>query len=270
MVPTLSILNMVIAAAIAIGLPVALFLMWKKRYDLKLIPLLVGAGMFVAFALVLEPLLHQVILKPSADGDIALMRDAPLLFVLYAALAAGIFEETARLIAFTFLKRRYEGIGTGLSYGIGHGGIEAILLAGLVMINNIVLSIMINTGFAAALGDLPQVTAAIDNLINTDAHLFLIGGLERIAALAIQISLSVLMWIAVNNRKLWLYPVAIALHALIDVPAALAQAGILKSTLLIETIVFALAAATVIVAVRVYRKQKSNEPPTEAFPREEL
>jgi uncharacterized membrane protein YhfC len=258
MVPPLSILFMAVSATVAIGLPVALFLIWRRRYNLRLIPALVGAGMFVLFALVLEQLLHMVVLNPSADGSIALRESSPFLFALYGILAAGIFEETARLIAFMFLKRRYTGVGTGLSYGIGHGGIEAILLIGLAMINNIVFSVMINNGSAAALSDLPQVATAIDSLVNMDPHLFLLGGLERIAAIATQISLSVLVWIAVSKRRIWLYPVAIALHALTDLPAVLAQVGALNNMLLVEAILFVLAAALVAITVRIYRKATSK------------
>jgi uncharacterized membrane protein YhfC len=254
----LSILFMAVSLLISIGLPIGLFLFWRKKYSLKLIPALVGAAMFIIFALVLEQMLHAVILKPSADGSIALVQDAPLLFVLYAILAAGLFEETARLVAFSFLKRRYEGVGTGLSYGIGHGGIEAILLVGLTMFSNIVLSLTINAGSAAALGDLPQVKAAVDSLINMDSSIFLIGGLERASAIAGQIALSVLVWLAVSNRKLWLYPVAVLAHALLDLPVALLQVGVLKSTLLVEVILLALAAIIVIATIRVYRKQVSS------------
>jgi uncharacterized membrane protein YhfC len=180
MVSTLSIIFMAISLLIAVGLSPGPFLFWRKKHGLKLIPSLVGAGMFIIFALVLEQTLHAIVLKPSSDGNIPLMRDAPFLFVLYAVLAAGVFEETARLIAFIFLKRRYESVGTGLSYGIGHGGIEAILLVGLTMLSNIVLSLMINTGSVAALDDLPQVTAATESLISTDPSLFLIGGLGAV------------------------------------------------------------------------------------------
>jgi uncharacterized membrane protein YhfC len=265
MVSTLSTLSMAISMLIAIGLPIGLFLFWRKKYGLKLIPLLVGAGIFIVFALVLERVLHLVVLKPSADGSIALTQNAPLLFVLYAVLAAGVFEETGRLIAFIFLKRRYRGVGTGLSYGIGHGGIEAILLVGLTMLSNIVLSFMINAGSTAILGDSPQVTDAIESLISTDPSLFLVGGLERVAAMAVQIAFSVLVWLAVSNRKLWLYPFAIFLHALVDLPAVLAQVGILKSTLFVEAAVFVLAAVIVIATVHIYRKQASRKQSTGDF-----
>jgi uncharacterized membrane protein YhfC len=244
---------MAISALIAIGLPVGLFLVWRKRFNLKLVPVLVGAGMFFVFVLVLEQLLHMVVLQPAADGSIALRQNAPLLYVLYGILAAGLFEETARLIAFTLLKRKYKGVGTGLSYGIGHGGFEAIVLVGLSMISNIVLSMVINSGSAATLGDLPEVKTAIDALVGTDSYLFLIAGIERIAAIAAQISLSILVWLAVSTRKFWLYPIAIGLHAIIDLPAVLAQIGVINSPLIVEVATFVLVAGLVVIALRAYK-----------------
>lgn len=64
----------------------------------------------------------------------------------YAALAAGLFEETGRLVAMKFFMKKNLDKGNALMYGVGHGGVEAILLVGLTYVNNIVISIMINTG----------------------------------------------------------------------------------------------------------------------------
>jgi uncharacterized membrane protein YhfC len=43
------------------------------------------------------------------------------------------------------------------------------------------------------------------------------------------LSLSILVWLAVNRTaKRWLYPLAIGLHAIIDVPSAMYQAHLLS------------------------------------------
>ena len=236
MVSNLSIVFMSITAIISIGLPLVLFLVWRRKYGLKIVPMLVGMAAFIVFALVLEQLLHAVVLRAGADGKIALMAYSPLLFVLYGAFAAGVFEETARFISFQLLKKKYGGVGTGLSYGIGHGGIEAILLVGLTMISNIVFSALINSGNTAVLGSDPSIAASIDTLIQTDSTMFLLGGFERVLAVAVQISLSMLVWCAVKVKgKAWLYPVAILLHAAIDTPAAMYQAGIIKNLYVVYT-----------------------------------
>jgi uncharacterized membrane protein YhfC len=254
MVPTLSILFMAITLLISAGLPMGLFLYWRRTFSLKIVPALVGAAAFSIFALVLERILHAFVLKPSADGSIPLMTDSPALFVLYAIFAAGIFEESARLISFSCLKRGYEGAGTALSYGIGHGGIEAIILVSPTMISHIAFCISINSGNAAALGDSPQVAEAVNTLAGMDSYLFLMGGVERTAAMAAHISLSVLVWLAVNKRKAWLFPSAIALHALVNLPVALSKIRAIDNVLIIEAIVSVLAAALVFIAIQAGKK----------------
>ena len=249
MIPGLSIIFMAISAVISIGLPIALFLIWQKRYKLKAVPLLVGAGIFILFALILQQFLHMLVLRPNPDGSINLIANDPALYVLYGILAAGIFEETGRFVAFHFLKKRYNGIGTGISYGIGHGGVEAILLAGLAMISIITMSVVINTGNLEVLGDDPAVIAQINALINTESSLFLASGIERVIAISAHISLSILVWCAVKIRsKLWLYPAAIILHAIVNLVPAMFQAGVIGNIWLVEGIIVIPATLTAIAA----------------------
>lgn len=47
----------------------------------------------------------------------------------FGILAAGIFEETARLIGFHLLKKSYPTFATSLAYGLGHGGIEMLIMS---------------------------------------------------------------------------------------------------------------------------------------------
>lgn len=253
MVSTSSIVCMLVSAVISIGLPVALFLAFRKRFGFKVVPMLVGAAAFIVFALVLEQLMHTLVLRPGPDGSIAL-RSNPLLYMLYGAFAAGIFEETGRFVSFKLLKKKYTGVGTGLSYGIGHGGIEAILLAGVTMIGNLAISTALNSG-----ASVPLSAAQLAALTQTPAYMFLVGGVERIFAVVIQISLSVIVWHAVNTKaKTWLYPVAILIHAAIDAPAALYQSGAIQSLFLVEGIVAVCATAVAMFAIFTNRKLIKN------------
>jgi uncharacterized membrane protein YhfC len=247
MIPIMSIILMAVSAALCFGAPTALFVYWHKRYKMSGLPLAVGMAAFYLFVLVLERLLHGAVLKPDASGAIQLM-ESPVLFMLYGGLMAGIFEETARFISFKLLKKKYSGIGTALSYGIGHGGIEALLLAGLPMVNYVVFGVMANIG--VAIPGLPaatagQIDAALEAIAAASPHMLLVSGVERVMALTVQIALSVFVWYAATNgKKLWLYPAAIALHALVDFPAALYQAGAITNIFAVE--LFVLAAAVVL------------------------
>jgi uncharacterized membrane protein YhfC len=111
-----------ISALIAIGLPIFLLVYWRRKTKARLLPALIGALVFVVFALVLEQLLHNIVLVQP------LMMTNTALYVLYGGLAAGVFEETARLLGFSLVLRRYRKREDSVTFGIGHGGIEAILL----------------------------------------------------------------------------------------------------------------------------------------------
>jgi uncharacterized membrane protein YhfC len=179
---------------------------------------------------------------------------------------AGIFEETARFISFNLLKKKeYTGIGTGLSYGIGHGGIEAILLVGVSVITSIVFCVIINTGNMELLtgklqgGALERTNLQINILVNMAPYMFLVSGIERLFAITIQMSLSVIMFFSVYCKgKIWLFPFAILLHAIFDLSTAMYQVGVIKSLFLVEGIVCLCTVGVMILAINVYKRLKDN------------
>ncbi|MDR0472783.1 MAG: YhfC family intramembrane metalloprotease [Treponema sp.] len=258
----LSIIFMAVSAIISIGLPVAIFIFFRKKYKAGFLPMIIGAAAFILFVLVLESSIHYFVFKQFS------LQEKPLAYIIYGIFMAGIFEETARFISFNILKKKHEGIKTGLSYGIGHGGIEAILLAGFAMISSIVFSIFINTGYIQTITSglqgevLNKITSAINELSQTASYMFLVSGLERIFAICIQLSLSVMVFYSVYRKgTIWLFPCAILLHAIIDIPAAAYQAEILGNILLVEGIVCLSAVMSVIIAVNVHKKLKESLTP---------
>jgi uncharacterized membrane protein YhfC len=176
---------------------------------------------------------------------------------------AGIFEETARFISFKILKKKYNGIETGLAYGIGHGGIEAIVVGGLPMVNTIVVSIMINTGAIETItgalqgAALEQTTAQLTVLLTTPSYSFLAGGIERLFAIGLHMSLSIIVFYSVYGKnKVWLYPLAILLHAVMDIPAAAMQAGVIKNVYVVELFGFISAIIFIVIARYIHKKLK--------------
>jgi uncharacterized membrane protein YhfC len=250
---------MAVSAIVQIGTPVCLFIYFRKKFDAKVLPLVFGVLGFVVFVLVLESLVHSMVFRRFS------LTEKPAVYIMYGIFMAGIFEETARFISFNILKRKYGGIGTGLAYGVGHGGAESILLAGLAMISGIVMSIIINTGNAGIITNMLQgdTLAVINGQLNSLAaaapYMFLISGFERLIAICIQLSLSVIVFYSVYNKKLYLYPLAILLHAIIDIPAAALQIGVIKSIFLVEGITLLSAAASALAAKFVHDKLKNAQ-----------
>jgi uncharacterized membrane protein YhfC len=275
-VPVLSIIYMALSVALAFGVPVILVLFLRRRFSAPLMPFLTGVGAFVLFVVILEQMIHRVVL-----GNFNL-RGNPFLYMLYGGFAAGIFEESARFICLRLMKRRFNRLNAALSYGAGHGGIEAVLLGGFPILNNLILSLSINAGtIGEILTPLDEnvrgtIVAQIAALTGAASPIFLMGGMERVFALVVQMSLSVIVFYAVfgyappgsaaespepyigepemRAGRFWLYPLAVVLHALVDFPAALMQAGAIQSVYLVEGLVGLSALALVWIAMRVHTK----------------
>ncbi|HEY2025035.1 YhfC family intramembrane metalloprotease [Paraburkholderia sp.] len=146
--------------------------------------------------------------------------------------------------------------GAALAYGLGHGGAEAWMVGVLVQLQWIVFAILENRGrLNDYLGNLPGESVMRVHLILASLTPQLAGifALERVIALVFQIGLSVLMWRGVRAGSRAILPLAIVVHALIDVPAAMSQAG-LASLAMVDTVY---AVAAVFVAgwlMRTYRR----------------
>ena len=247
MVPVNSIIAMGTCALVGFAVPIALAWWLVKKHKARLMTILIGAGVFIAFALVLESILHQIVLKGPYGQTIM---GNVWYYALYGGLAAGIFEETGRFLAMKFLlKKEPSNALPAIAYGAGHGGVEMLLLFGMAMISNIVLSVMINTGSADTLlasapaDSLEQVQAQFEQLEKVTAGACFLGIWERLSALILQLALSILVWTAVRKggKWLWLFPAAILLHFLVDGCAVVLSRN--ASMFVTEVIVFAMALA---------------------------
>lgn len=261
---TLTALCISVSILISCLLPVVLLIVWHRKTGARLMPALVGAVVFPVFALGLEQLCHMVVLK------LPVMQTNAFLYVLYGCLAAGLFEETGRWVAFRFILRKRRERETAVTYGIGHGGIEAILVSGVSMIVSLVAVIILaGSGEQALQNLLGPVTAPVlaATLENTAPPLFLVGGLERAVAVALHISLSVFVFKAVREKKPVFYFLAVLLHAAVDAFAALYQVGVLKSILLVELFVLLSTLCVAYFAARIYRALPAGgEPETGRAP----
>ena len=225
-----------IGAALAVILPIALAIVWKVRKKEPFTTILAGAATFLLFALVLEKPIQNVLLFPTEMGlsDHAVSRFVnarPLLLSLLAGLFPGVFEETGRLIVYKTVLKNRRNRETAVSHGIGHGGFEVILMAGITYVSYIAIAAMIDSGTfstivsqAAAqmpdrVGALYEQAAAIAGLTAADLGL---GLLERVFSVLFHIGASILVFYAVkDSRRRRLYPLAIVLHTAMDFAAAL-------------------------------------------------
>ena len=261
MVSTASIVLMAVCAVLGAAVPIVLACWLVRKYKAKWSTILMGAAAFVVAALVLESIVHQLVLNGPHGAAI---RESTLWYALYGGLMAGIFEETARFLVMKFFMKKREPDTTlpGVAYGVGHGGAEMLVLFGIGMVSSIVMALMVNAGqMDALMAKTPEssqaaLQAQVAQLTDTKPGLILIGLWERIAAIVLQISLSVIVWTGVRKggKWLWLFPLAILLHATID--GCLVPMSKSVGMLPIELIVTSEAAAVAALAWLIARKAK--------------
>jgi len=141
---------------------------------------------------------------------------------LLLGLSAGVFEEGARFLVYRFWIRRARTYREGALFGLGHGGAEAIAVGVLAILQ-------LAQAYALRGQDLSTIVPA-DQLAVAQAQLeaywavpapaTLLGAVERASALAIQITLAVLVLQAFTRRRGWLWLMAAVLwHTAIDATA---------------------------------------------------
>ena len=246
-VSTASLIGMVFSLLISLALPFVLLILVRKKFKANFTSFIIGCAVFVVFALVLESVLHSVVL--TATGT--LLTDNIILYGLYGGLAAALFEETGRLIAMKFFMKESLNKQNSLMYGIGHGGIEAILLVGLTYVSNLMTAFMINSGalqpsLELVDAELQQTTfQQIRVLWELPSWQFYMAGIERLIAITLQIALSVLVYkaVACKNRKFWFlaFGIHFAIDFLIVVIGGLgAPAWVVEAVLLIAVVFVAI------------------------------
>ena len=263
-----------LGAVLAVVIPIAIAIIWKFRKHEKFTTILVGAATFVLFALILEKTIQNALVFPTTMGlpDHAasqFINARPILWAIVRGLFPGVFEETGRFIAMKWLLKKEPGTAlTAVGYGVGHGGIEMMLIYGITMISNVALAGLINSGQAdtilasAPAGTLDQIQAQFQQLQDMSAWSYLTGIWERVSAIILQLSLSVLVWASVRKggKFLWLFPAAILIHFLVDAGAVVLS----KSTTMVITEIILFAEALAVAAMAWMIAKQLKEPVLEA------
>ena len=256
-IPAASIIGMVFSLIASIGLPVVFGIIVYKKTHAKVSSCFIGAGIFVVSALILEQILHVIVLTITGGA----LQNHVLLYGLYGGLAAALFEETGRLVAMKFFMKNSIDKGNTLMYGVGHGGVEAILLVGLVYVNNIATSVMINTGGIQL--TMEQLDPALQEaayqqlqpLWQSPAYMFYVAGVERMAAIVLQICLSVLIYKCVKTGQKKFYAGAFLLHFIVDF-VTVVTAGFGVPSWVVELEVIAMVAVIAGGVAKIYRKDE--------------
>lgn len=131
-----------------------------------------------------------------------------------------------------------------ISYGIGHGGLESIL-TGINVISTLILKdILIKNG---------SLKQSIPFYLN------MVSAYERLFAVILHISLSVIVYKSVIEKKIYFYIFAIIIHDFVDLFALLYQLKVIKSIFVVELILTILSVSSAIFSYKLYNNLKDDE-----------
>lgn len=224
MVSGVSIFAMVVTLVVTLVVPIVVWIVYTVKNKEKKVGgavLLGAAGFFVMQIVIRLSIISMLSLSPSY------MRFAAEHYVLYClvlAFTAALVEVIARYAVAKILAKKltYE---HGIAAGLGHGGIEAVMLIGMTYINNLLYSVMINTGMydvmveqtAASGVDTTALLTAKEQLIGTSASLFLLAGYERVLTIILHTALSLLVCYFVSRKKDWAgIGICLVIHMAVD------------------------------------------------------
>ncbi len=241
----------IVEILLMLGAPVALWLFLWRRYRVSWGLIAVGALTFILSQVVHLPLNWGLGLLGGGRG-VALWPLPAMAAV--AGLSAGLCEEGARYLVLRFWRRDARTWVQGVTFGAGHGGIESILIGLGVLMGFVNMLILRSVGpevFGLSGELLEQTRQQIEAYWGLPWYLPLLGGIERLFAITLQIAFALLVLQALVRRNLLWLGAAILAHALVDALAVgLVQSGV--SLPWIEGVIFllALGALGIILALR--------------------
>ena len=226
-----------IGAVLGIVVPLGIAIWWTIRKKENFTTILIGAAVFVLFALLLEKPIQNALILPD-HGVSRFINARPVLWAFVVGLFPGVFEETGRFVAFKTVLKKRKNKETSISYGIGHGGIEVIIIFGMTYITYLSYAVMINTGtfqtvidqvMAEAPDQLGAVYQTMDAIATFSFGTLSLGLLERVGAFLFHVGASILVFYACRDRrKFFLYPLAVLLHTAMDMFCGLYLNGTLQ------------------------------------------
>ena len=257
-----SIPSLVITIILMIAMTAGFCICWilKNKQKTNISYLIAGAIGFIISARVLELGVHYFCI--IMDNPVSRFISAnTVAYVLYGVTMAGVFEECGRHIVLKYIMKKNRTRENAVLYGIGHGGIEILGVILPSIITALVVAIMFTNGpldVALASLNITEETAAaalptVKAAAAFDYGMMAVNVIERLLAMLLHISLTVVVFYGVISGGKRYLPLAILLHMLMDTFAALYQRSVVPLWS-VEVWAAFWTVVSGVIAVRLYRK----------------
>jgi len=144
---------------------------------------------------------------------------------LFLGLSAGVFEEVTRYLIYRFWAKDARTWGRGLMFGSGWGGVESMIVGVILLINAIVLAAMSQGVWLELVPAEQQALLAeqIQAMVTMPWYEAMLGSLERVFAICLHLSLSLMVMQVFTRGKLWWLWLAIGWHTAVNTTAVFVQ-----------------------------------------------
>jgi ABC-2 type transport system permease protein len=242
----------------AIAAPIVFAVLLRRRFRAPWLLFAAGSLTFIGSQVVHFPLndllTHLAILPEAAAQKENVWRTA-----LVLGLTAGLCEELARAVGFYFLKR-FRRFKHGFMAGLGHGGIEAMILIGVLSAGSVAQLFALRNTDLTTLGFSAEQLTYLSGQMELFSQSPLLGFtmlFERLVAMTLHVSLSMLVLYAFQNKKWIFIGIAVLYHALVDM-IAVAAAMTISNMLWVELILVACAIPGIVFVVWRWREEGRN------------
>lgn len=207
-------LAFVVEIVFVFGFPIGLGVYLHRRFGTPWALYLAGAVTFIVSQVAHIPLnlgIGQLLL---ARGFLRLPETVRLLLgAVITGLSAGVCEEGARYLAYRYVIKKARTWREALMFGAGHGGFESMFFVGLSVAVTFVFMIFARGADATAIG---LTSDQIATYWGQAWYNPLLGAVERLFAICLQVSLAVLVLQVFVRRNIGYLFLAIGWHALTD------------------------------------------------------
>jgi uncharacterized membrane protein YhfC len=255
-----------IAILIDVGFPLAATIWFKRRYGTSWRVWLGGALIFAVFQ-ILSRIPLMLYLNTLVGPEIAESTVLTVGWIAVAALTAGLVEEIGRWVGYRFLFPRFgaeRDWPNGVMFGLGHGGIESIVLVGALALTSLLGYMVVSPLDAEQMSamfpgeQLEAMLAVQEEYRSMPVWQPILGGLERMLTLPIQVCFSVLvLQCFIRNDRRWLL-IAVVAHALVDFVVPLVAQS--DNLIVVEAVVAAFAVVAVWGVVRLQGEEPKAPP----------
>lgn len=233
--------SLIFSILICFGIPILGFLIIRKQQKGIGRAFLVGMLTFTVSQVCLRiPILTYVL--PNFMWFNIMQMD---IFIsgLFLGGTAALFEEGARWISMRFLLKDRYSLYHGLAFGLGHGGIEAILLVG---INMLVYLVMVLTGNGS--------------LTSASAGNIFMGGVERVSAIAFHIGASLIIMYGFSiGKSLRGLAAAFLLHTIFDASVVILSSQYGVDVVIIEVIIAVFGLLVLLAGLYLYKRERLKQ-----------